>query len=82
MVLAFTIPRITEPGTTPFVFQDGIFAGLKGVIYVAPIGNRCVYFLRADWRGKKTGMPNLVVSTFAQTIIKMGLEHLIRISSL
>jgi hypothetical protein len=82
MVLSFRIPRITEPGTTNFTFPDGIFAGLKGTIFVAPIGNRCVYMLRADWRGKHTGMPNIVVSTFAQTIIKMGLEHLVRISSL
>lgn len=82
MVLAFRIPRITGPGTTNFSFPDGIFAGLTGTIFVAPIGNRCVYMLRADWRGKSTGMPNIVVSTFAQTIIKMGLEHLIRISSL
>ncbi len=82
MVLAFQIPRITQPGTTPFMFHDGIFAGLKGTIEVASVGNRCVYFMRADWRGRSTGMPNVVVSTFAQTIIKMGLEHLIRISSL
>lgn len=82
MVLSFRIPRITQAGTTNFSFPDGIFAGLMGTIFVAPIGNRCVYMLRADWRGKHTGMPNIVVSTFAQTIIKMGLEHLIRISSL
>jgi hypothetical protein len=82
MVLYFEIPRITKPGRIPFMFHDGIFTGFKGTIEVAPVGNRCVYFLRGDWTGKSTGMPNLVVETFAQTIIKMGLEHLIRISSL
>jgi hypothetical protein len=82
MVLAFKIPRITKPGVTHFVFPDGIFAGLHGTIHVAPIGNRCVYFLKADWHGKSTGLPDMIVSTFAQTLIKIGLEHLIRISSL
>ena len=82
MVLAFKIPRITKPGVTSFVFPHGIFAGLTGTIHVAPVGNRCVYFLKADWHGKSTGLPDVVVSTFAQTLIKMGLEHLIRISSL
>lgn len=82
MVLSFKIPRITRPGTTEFVFPNGIFAGLKGTIKVADVGERCIYFLETKWQGKSTGLPNLVVGAFAQTLTKIGLEHLIRISSL
>ncbi len=82
MILSFKLPRITTPGVTPFVFLNGIFAGLKGEIHVASVGNRCAYFMQASWEGPATGLPDIVVSTIAQTLTKIGLEHLIRISRL
>ncbi len=82
MILSFKIPRITATGETQLQFDDGIFAGLKGKIRVASVGNRCLYFMRADWHGKSTGLSPIIVETFAQTLTKIGLEHLIRISSL
>ena len=81
MVLAFQIPRITTVGTTQFNFPSGIFTGLMGTIQIDNVGNRCIYFLTVNWQGKSTGLPDMVVSTFAQTLTKIGLEHLIRISS-
>ncbi|MBY0517085.1 MAG: hypothetical protein K2P81_09265 [Bacteriovoracaceae bacterium] len=82
MILKFQLPRITGPGETKFIFPNGIFKDLHGEIKVASVGNRCAYFLTANWSGSSTGLPDLVVETFAQTLIKIGLEHLIRISSL
>ncbi len=82
MVLAFTIPRIRGPGTYPFTFPDGIFKDLKGVIHVAAVGARCLYHMQAEWEGAHTGIPSPVVGTFAQTLNKLGLDHLIRVSSL
>ncbi len=82
MVLTFVLPRITGPGLTEYQFNHGIFTGLKGQIRVASVGNRCLYFMTAHWQGKKTGLPDVVVGTFAQTLTKIGLEHLIRISTL
>jgi hypothetical protein len=82
MVLSFKIPRVTTTGETLLQFDHGIFAGLKGKIRVASVGNRCLYFMRADWHGKTTGLTPVIVETFAQTLTKIGLEHLIRISTL
>jgi hypothetical protein len=82
MILKFKLPRITGPGETNFLFPNGIFKDLNGEIKVASVGNRCAYFLTANWNGQTTGLPDIVVETFAQTLIKIGLEHLIRISSL
>lgn len=82
MQLKFKIGRITSPGDYSFFFPDGIFQGLVGKIHIAPIGNRCLYFMRVDWKGKDTSIPDLVVGAFAQTLSKLGLEHLIRVSTI
>lgn len=81
MQLRFKIPRITTPGDYSFLFEDGIFKGLIGKISIKPLGNRCVYFMKVDWKGPTTRIPDLVVSAFAQTLSKLGLEHLIRVST-
>lgn len=81
MVLRFKIPRITSPGDYSFTFEDGIFKGLIGKISIRSIGNRCLYFMKVDWKGPSTKIPNIVVSAFAQTLSKLGLEHLIRVST-
>lgn len=81
MVLSFKIPRIKEAGTTEFQFDHGIFNGLVGKIEIEEIGNRCVYFLSADWKGQSTKLSPVIVEAFAQTLTKIGLEHLMRISN-
>lgn len=80
MVVAFKIPRIKGPGHYPFTFDDGFLKGLKGTVIVKEIGKFCLLGLKTDWRGPETRIPNLVFSTFIQTVGKLGLEHLIRVS--
>jgi hypothetical protein len=81
MELAFNIPRIRSPGTYPFVFPTGIFRDLTGNIRVASIGGRCLYFMETEWHGPTTKIPDTAVRIFAQTLSKLGLEHLFRVSA-
>jgi hypothetical protein len=80
MIVKFKIPRITKPGHYPFVFEDGFLKDLKGTIIVQEIGKFCLLGLKADWRGPETKIPDVVFGTFVQTVGKLGLEHLIRVS--
>ncbi len=80
MRLTFKIPRITKEGVYPFTLDHGFLKDLKGTIVVKDIGKFCLLGLKADWRGPETPIPNLAFSAFIQTVGKMGLEHLIRIS--
>ena len=80
MVVGFKIPRITKEGVYPFTFEDGFLKDLHGNIMVKEIGNYCLLGMKADWIGPKTQIPNLIFETFIQTVAKLGLEHLIRVS--
>jgi hypothetical protein len=80
MILTFKLPRIHGPSDTPFSFDRGIFIGLNGVIHVQEIGARCLYSMDIDWTGPSTGLAAPIIEAFAQTLTKIGLEHLIRIS--
>ena len=80
MVVGFKIPRITKAGHYPFTFEDGFLKGLKGTVIVHDLGKFCLMGLKTDWRGPDSKIPDLVFSTFVQTVGKMGLEHLIRVS--
>ena len=80
MILTFKLPRITKPGHYPFTFDHGFLKSLKGTVGVADVGKYCLLTLKADWRGPETKIPNLAFEAFVQTIGKMGLEHLIRVS--
>lgn len=80
MEVKFKIPRIKGPGKYPFIFEDGFLKNLKGTIVVGNVGKYCLLGLKADWRGPKTKMPDIVFGTFLQTVGKLGLEHLIRVS--
>lgn len=82
MQLRFKIPRITGPGEYDFLFPDGIFKGLVGKIRVQSLGARCLYFMEVNWKGQTTKIPDVAVGAFAQTLSKLGLEHLIRVSEL
>lgn len=81
MLLGFKIPRITKEGHYPFIFEDGFLKGLTGKVIVKDVGKFCLLGLKSDWRGPKSPLPNMVFSTFVQTVGKIGLEKLIRISS-
>lgn len=81
MRLVFKLPRITAPGVYPFSFNRGILINLTGNIYVINHKNRCLFFTKADWEGKHTGFPNLVFEFFSQTLAKLSMERLFRISN-
>jgi hypothetical protein len=80
MNLTFKIPRIKTAGHYPFTFDHGFLKDLKGTIAVTSVGKFCMLTLKADWRGQDTKIPNLAFSAFIQTVGKLGLEHLIRVS--
>ena len=80
MHLYFKLPRITKSGHYPFTFDHGFLKDLKGTIAVKDIGKFCLLTMKTDWRGPETPIPNIAFSAFIQTVGKMGLEHLIRIS--
>jgi hypothetical protein len=80
MNLTFKIPRIKKPGVYPFTFEHGFLKDLKGNIIVKDIGKYCLLGLKTDWQGPETRIPNIAFSLFIQTVGKLGLEHLIRVS--
>jgi hypothetical protein len=81
MRLIFKLPRIDKVGVYPFVFEQGILNNLKGNIYAINHKNRCLFFTKADWSGPHTGFPNLIFEFFSQTLAKMSMERLFRLSN-
>ncbi len=80
MSVRFKIPRIKGPGRYPFIFEDGFLKDLRGTVVVHELGKFCLMGLKTDWRGPNTKIPDVIFSTFIQTVGKLGLEHLIRVS--
>ncbi len=80
MLVRFKIPRITKAGHYPFLFEDGFLKNLKGTVIVKEVGKFCLLSLKTDWRGPESKIPNSIFGTFLQTVGKIGLEHLIRVS--
>lgn len=80
MQVKFKIPRINGPGNYPFVFEDGFLKDLKGTVAVKEMGKFCLLGLKTDWQGPETPIPNVIFGTFLETVGKLGLEHLIRVS--
>ena len=80
--LHFKIPRIQEPGTYPFTFEKGFLKNLQAVIEVISISpSNCLLKMSGKWEGQKTLYPDFLFELFAQTVLKIGLERLIRMSS-
>jgi hypothetical protein len=80
MDLSFKLARITKEGHYPFTFDHGFLKNLKGTIIVKDVGKFCLLSMKTDWRGPETNIPNMAFSAFIQTVGKLGLEHLIRVS--
>lgn len=78
--LRFQLPRIAQPGVYPFLFSTGIFPNLQGVIEVFTYKDRCLFSLKADWQGPHTGIPDMVIEIFSQTLLEKGMEKLFRLS--
>lgn len=81
MRLIFKLPRITKEGVYPFSFEIGLLKDLKGTIYVEKVNNRCLFYSKADWSGKDTKIPNTIFEIFSQTLAKLTMERLFRISN-
>ena len=82
MYLDFKMERVTKEGTFPFTFEKGFLSGLIGNVTTQEIEKRCQLTLTSRWQGAKTKIPDIVFSTFVQTLSEMGLNHLIRSSML
>jgi hypothetical protein len=80
MILSFKFPRLTGPGHYPFTLESGFLKNLQGTIGVAEVAEYCLLSLKADWKGPDTPIPNVAFELFLQTVGKLGLEHLIRVS--
>ncbi len=81
MRLVFKLPRIEKEGVYPFEFEHGILKNLKGNIYAINHNGKCLFFTKADWQGAHTGFPNVVFEFFSQTLAKLSMEKLFRISN-
>lgn len=81
MLLTFRLPRIRMPGIYFFSFDIGILQGLRGEIHVIEEKDRCIFFTKANWKGSHTGFPNLIFEIFSETLSKLSMEKLFRISS-
>ncbi|MDA9793260.1 hypothetical protein N9B72_01620 [Bacteriovoracaceae bacterium] len=80
MSLKFKIPRISKVGKYPFELTHGIFKNLKGVIEVYNHGRKCLFYTHAHWSGIHTGIPNLIIEMFSETLTRKSFEKLFRIS--
>jgi hypothetical protein len=81
MELTFMLPRVRTTGNFPFKFQVGILKDLSGIIYVEKYQERCLFYTTASWKGPHTGIPGFILEIFSQTLSKISMEILFRISS-
>jgi hypothetical protein len=79
--LTFILPRVRSVGTYPFRFEVGILKDLRGMIYVQNYKDRCLFYTTANWYGPHTGFPSFLLEVFSQTLSKISMELLFRISS-
>lgn len=79
--LTFILPRVRTIGNYPFRFQIGILKDLTGMIYVNQHKDRCLFYTSAKWNGPHTGVPSFILEIFSQTLSKISMELLFRISS-
>lgn len=82
MTLSFNIARISKPGVYDFSFDSGIFMNLRGKIHAYEYKNKCLIYSNAHWRGKHTGYPNMMVEMFSETLSKISMETMFRVTKL
>ncbi len=81
MHLIFKLPRITKVGSYKFSFDQGFLKDLNGTIYVESIDKRCLFYSKANWTGPHTKIPSPIFEFFSQTLSKISMERLFRISN-
>lgn len=79
--LTFNLPRVRKIGTYPFRFRVGVLKDLTGMIYVSKYKDRCLFYTTAKWYGPHSGLPSFLLEIFSQTVSKISMELLFRISS-
>ncbi len=81
MHLSFKIDRIQGAGRYAFTFEHGFLRGLEGQIELSDLPNeQCFFHIKADWIGADTGFPDFVLSLFTETLGRIGMERLFKIS--
>ncbi len=80
MNLSFQIQRITKEGLYFFTFNKGFLAGLKGQIHISKKSGRCLFAIKAFWRGPDTEIPDSVLSFFSQALGQRAMERIFHIS--
>lgn len=78
MFIDFKMERVKSEGTYPFTFEGGFLAGLVGEVKAQEVARKCHLTLTSQWSGPSSKIPDLVFSTFVQTLAELGLKHLIR----
>ncbi len=81
MGLSLKLPRITQVGRYPYIFDRGFLKGLTGNIDVSEHRRRCFFHVTAKWEGPHSGFPNIVFELFSTTLADIGMSKLFRISS-
>lgn len=81
VMLQMQLERISASGNYPYILKGGIFPDLKGSIDVSNYKNRCLFNVSAYWQGAKSNIPNFILEIFLETVAKMALEKLFRISA-
>jgi hypothetical protein len=81
LLLTFRMARMNHLGTYPFIFSKGIFPGLSGSILIEEsLSKRCRLSISANWSGPPSGIPNLAIELFGQTLVEMAIEKVLRLS--
>lgn len=82
MYLDFKMERVKDEGTYLFTFEKGFLSGLKGEVVTQEVAGKCQLTLESRWSGPKTKIPDIIFSTFVQTLAELGLKNLIRSTKL
>ncbi len=80
MVLQFKFDRISTPGLYPFEFNHGFLKGLQGNVHISQKKNRCLFYVKADWKGPDSHIPDLVFEFFTKALSKILVEKMFSIS--
>lgn len=78
MYLDFKIPRIKKEGSYSFTFEKGFLTGLQGQVIAQELNSQCMLSLSGQWSGPHSKIPDIIFSTFVQTLAELGLKNLIR----
>jgi len=81
MRLNFQIPRITSPGSYPFMFDQGFFFFFHGTIHVIEHDTRCLFYTTANWSGPDTGYDDSLMEFFSSALSDVSMRALFLIST-